>query len=230
MCGRSAQALPSEAITRLFEARDLRPWSPAPSWNVAPSTAPTTVVWDPDRRRCVLMLMSWGFRPSWQRYSAFDPPMPFNARCETVATSKMFAQAFRHRRCLVPVDAWYEWARAAGQKVPHALARADGAPVAIGAVWEAWGREVWERTNTFAIVTTPASDDVRAVHDRMPLVLDRRDWALWLGQDRGQAGDRDTTEAEALLRPAPAATIAAWRVSPAVSNPRNNAAGLLAAA
>jgi len=225
MCGRFAQTLPSEAMTRLFEARDMRPWCPAPSWNVAPSAAPTTVVWDPERKRRVLMLMRWGFRPSWQKYSDLASVVPFNARCETVATSRMFAPAFARRRCLVPVTAWYEWARAAGQKVPHALGRIDGAPVAIGGIWEAWGREAWERTTTFAVVTTPASDDVRAVHHRMPLVLEQRDWATWLGQD-----SQNLDGATALLRPAPPNAIIAWRVSTAVSNPRNNAAELMAAA
>ena len=230
MCGRFAQALPAEAMARLFEARDMRPWSPAPSWNVAPSSAPTTVVWDPERRRRVLMLMSWGFVPSWQTYSAPARVVPFNARCETVATSRMFAEAFRRRRCLVPVTAWYEWARAAGRTVPHALGRADGVPAAVGGVWASWGREAWERTTTFAIVTTPASDDMRAVHERMPLVLEQADWAAWLGQDDAPAGDWDADMVAALLRPAPPKAITAWRVGPAVGNPRNNAAELLAAA
>ena len=77
------------------------------------------------------------------------------------------------------------------------------APGAIGGIWEAWGREAWECTTTFALVTAPAPDDVRAVHDRMPLVVEQADWATWLGQDGAQAGDRNLVKATALLRPAP---------------------------
>ena len=244
MCGRFAQAVPAETMTRLFEARDTRPWSPAPSWNVAPASsassalmrtvapasAPTAVVWDPERRRRALVLMRWGFVPLWQKHSTAMRVEPHSARCETVATSKMFAAAFRRHRCLVPVTAWYEWARAAGQAVPHALARADGAPVAIGAVWSRWGREAWERAVTFAVVTTPASDDVRAVHERMPLVLEQHDWPAWLGQDDMTSVDRSADTAAALLRPPPPNTVTAWRVGPAVGNPRNDAPELLAAA
>ena len=244
MCGRFAQALPAEAMTRLFEARDTRPWSPAPSWNVAPASsassalvrrvapasAPTAVVWDPERRRRVLVLMRWGFVPSWQKYSSAMRVEPHSARSETVATSKMFAAAFRRHRCLVPVTAWYEWARTGGQMVPHALARADGAPVAIGGVWASWGREAWERAVTFAIVTTPASDDVRPVHDRMPLVLEQADWPLWLGQDDTTSADRSADAVTALLRPPPPNIVTAWRVNPAVGDPRDDDAELLAAA
>lgn len=89
------------------------------------------------------------------------PVMPFSVRCETEATARMFAPEFARRRCLVPVTLWHERARVAGQKVPHALGRIDGAPMAIGGIWEAWGREVCERTTTSALVTTPASDNLR---------------------------------------------------------------------
>lgn len=240
MCGRFAQVLPPEAMMRLFDARDMCPEPPAPSWNVAPAAAATTVVWDAQWRRRLLLRMRWGFVASWQRHPESALVTPFNARCETVATSRMFAPAFKRRRCLVPVAAWYEWARAEGQKVPHALARADGAPVAIGGVWEIWGSEVWNRQMTFAVVTTPASDDVRGVHERMPLVVEQADWPAWLGQGgAGVAGSEKAGSADgdpgaggvaALMRPAASGRIAAWRVGRAVGNPRNNGAELLAAA
>lgn len=222
MCGRFSQALPAGQMVRLFGAADRRYREPEPSWNVAPSQNATIVARDPKSGRRVLMRMEWGWIAPWESVPDYTAMRPINARCETVATSRLFGNALRARRCLVPVDAWYEWARKAGGKQPYALARADGAPLALGAVWETWSRIGTDRRLSFAIVTTPATEELAGIRDRMPLVLEAADWPLWLGEAEG--------EPAALMRPAEPGRIKAWPVGKAVGNPLNNGPELLAAA
>jgi putative SOS response-associated peptidase YedK len=222
MCGRFAQALPAELLVRMFGAVDLRNGAPRPSWNLAPSAQVAAAAWDARRHRRVLVSMTWGLLAPWEKHWDTARMRPINARCETVAISRLFAPTFRRRRCLIAVDGWYEWAREGGQKIPHALARSDRGPAVLGGIWECWRSPIGDRMLTLAIVTTPATAELAPIHDRMPLVLDEPDWPVWLGQSKGDAA--------ALMRPAPRGSIVAWRVGRAVGNPNNNGAQLLAAA
>lgn len=221
MCGRFSQALPAELMVRLFRAVDLRREIPAPSWNVAALQSVTAVLWDGEHRRRVLAPLTWGLLAPWEKHWDTARVRPINARSETVAMSKMFAPAFRTRRCLVPVDAWYEWHRAGGGKTPHALARSDRAPAVLGGIWECWRSPRGDRMRTLAIVTMPATPDLTGIHDRMPLLLEEADWPVWLGEAAG--------DAEALMRPAQSGVVTAWRVGAAVGSPHNNGAQLLEA-
>jgi putative SOS response-associated peptidase YedK len=156
--------------------------------------------------------------PHWAR----DPKatrQPINARAETLATSPMFRDALARRRCLVPADAFYEWQATEGQKLPWAIARADGAPLVFAGLWEGWRGGDGTVMRTFTVVTTQANDALRPLHERMPVVLEEAAWPLWLGEAEGQAAD--------LLRPS-ATEFRVWRVSTAVNNVRNDQAELLA--
>jgi putative SOS response-associated peptidase YedK len=222
MCGRFAQALPPEALVRMFGAVDIRREAPALSWNVAPTASVATIGWDGERQRRVIVSMMWGLLAPWEKHPDAAKLRPINARSETVATSRMFAPAFRQRRAIVPVDAWYEWARDGDRKTPHALGRADRSPVALGAIWESWRSPMGDRMLTLAIVTVPALPDLAAIHGRMPLVLGEADWPAWLGEVEGDCAS--------LMRPPPPGSIVTWRVGRAVGNVKNNGAELLAAA
>ncbi|MEO8713930.1 MAG: SOS response-associated peptidase [Acetobacteraceae bacterium] len=228
MCGRFSQALPAELLARLFQAEDRRFAMPEPSWNVAPSQSVAVAAWDPQRRRRVLTQMEWGLLAPWERHPDTARIRPINARCETVVSSKLFRHAFQKRRCLVPIDAWFEWQKAEGRKIPHALARADHTPAVLGGIWECWRNPIGDRTLTLAIVTTPAAEEWAGIHDRMPLVLEEADWPTWLGEAEGDSAHPDGPAA--LMRPAEQGRIVAWRVGAAVGNPRNNGAQLLEAA
>lgn len=222
MCGRFSQALPAELLVNLFGATDVRPWKPEPSWNVAPSQSVTVVGRDAERDRRVLTLMHWGLLAPWEKVPELAKVRPINARCETIASSELFRRAFQQRRCLVPADCWFEWQRVSGQKLPHALAWADRQPVVLGGVWECWRGPVGDRALTLAIVTTPATEELVSIHDRMPLVLEPEAWPLWLGEEEG--------DVEGLMRPAEPGRIVSWRVGRAVGSPRNNGPELLAVA
>jgi len=222
MCGRLSQALPAELLTRLFGAADVRREIPPPSWNMTPMQSVTVVARDMQRARRVVTQMEWGLLASWEKHWDTARVRPINARCEAVTTSGMFQAAFHKRRCLVAVDCWYEWKKEEGRKIPHALARSDGLPTVLGGIWECWRSPIGDRMLTLAIVTTPATEELAAIHVRMPLVLEPASWPAWLGEAEG--------DASALLRAAEPGRITAWRVGRAVGSPHNNGPDLLAAA
>jgi putative SOS response-associated peptidase YedK len=217
MCGRFASTLSAEFIRRLFETEEEAPNLP-PSWNIAPSQDALVVRRHPATGVRRLDVLRWGLVPHFTK-ELKGAPKPINARAETVATAGLFRGAFAGRRCLVPAECFYEWRKTGTAKAPYAVARQDGAPLALGAIWEGWRSEAGEVIRSFAIITTPANAEMRVLHDRMPLVVERPDWPLWLGETGG--------DATGLLRPAPDRTLSAWRVSDRVNSPKTNDAQLV---
>lgn len=218
MCGRYASTLPPEAIARLFQVTGPVP-NAAPSWNVAPTQEAMVVRRHPENGERHLNLLQWGLVPSWTK-DLKQARRPINARAETVTSSGMFRGAFQARRAIVPADAFYEWQAAEGGKQPYAIARNDGQPLAFAGLWEGYRSPDGQVVRSFTIVTTTASDDVRMLHERMPVILEPDAWATWLGE----TGDDPTS----LMRPAPTGTLRIWKVGKAVNTPRNNSPALLA--
>ena len=216
MCGRYATLLPPDAMRALFRTVNPPP-NFAPTWNMAPSRLAPVVRLHPQTRARHLDLLTWGLVPHWAK----DPKatrQPINARSETAATTPMFRDAFAHRHCLVPADVFYEWQVVDGAKHPWAIARRDGAPLVFAGMWEGWRGADGTIIRSFTILTTDANDELRPLHERMPVVLEEADWPLWLGEADGNAAS--------LLR-ASAAGFRTWRVSTAVNNVRNDSAALL---
>lgn len=217
MCGRYAAFLPAEAIARLFHTSNPLP-NAAPSWNVAPTQSAMVVRRHPETGERHLDLLQWGLLPSWTKDPA-KAQRPINARSETIAASGLFRGAFKARRCIVPADAFYEWQAVERGKQPYAIARTDGQPMAFAGLWEGFRWPDGSIARTFTIATTSANADVRTLHERMPVILEPADWAVWLGEAEGDAGG--------LLHPSMAGTLRYWPVSKRVNTPRNNSADLL---
>jgi putative SOS response-associated peptidase YedK len=161
-----------------------------------------------------LDVLTWGLLPYFTK-DAEHARRPINVRAERVATSGAFAR----RRCLVPAAAFYEWKVIEGGKQPYAIARADGEPLALGGIWESWRGPGDEIERTFAIITTRPNAEMAELHNRMPLVIDPKDWPAWLGEVEADPAT--------LLGPPPDDTLRAWPVSQAVNTPRNNGPELL---
>jgi putative SOS response-associated peptidase YedK len=216
MCGRYAAFRSVDEIRRIFATTNAPP-NFEPTWNMAPTRLAPVVRLDPQSHERNLALLRWGLVPHWAK----DPKatrQPINARSETAATSPMFRDALARRRAVVPIDAFYEWQATNGAKSPHAVARADGQPIAAAGLWEGWRGGGGEILRTFTILTTAASAVLRPLHERMPVILERADWPLWLGETDGDFA--------ALLRPS-AAEFRVWRVGTAVNNVRNDSPALL---
>jgi putative SOS response-associated peptidase YedK len=217
MCGRYASFLPAEALARVFGTVGPLP-NLEPTWNMAPTKAAPIVRLDPEIGERRLEIAKWGLVPFFTK-DLGKARTPINARSETVARSPLFKEAFARRRCLVPAAAYYEWRHDPSGKTPFAIARGDGEPVALGGRWEAW-RSDGETLRTFATLTTEANSSLALIQERMPVIIERKDWPIWLGEENG--------DVIALLRPLPADQLRIWPIERAVNNVRNDGPALLA--
>ncbi|MGW8184154.1 MAG: SOS response-associated peptidase [Burkholderiales bacterium] len=187
-----------------------------PTFNAAPTQDLPVFRVAPERGR-ELTLLRWGLVPSWAKDPAIGARM-INARAETVSEKPAFRAAFRRRRCLVPMSGFYEWQRTSGRKVPHFVRLRDAEIFAAAGLYEYWpGRDGAAAIESYTILTTSANELMRAVHDRMPVILHERDYEAWL-----DPANEKLEALSALLTPFPAERMRAFAVSPRVNNARND--------
>ena len=218
MCGRFALSQTPADLAKVFGTHNAVP-NFQPDWNLPPSQPAPVVRRNPKTAQRSLDLLRWGLIPHFERDPA-HARMLNNARAETVTKLPSFRGAFAARRCIIPADAFYEWRRDGKLKMPFAIARADGTPLAFGGLWESWTDPAsGDITRSFTIVTTNANATIAPIHDRMPIILEPADWPVWLGETEG--------DPRALLRPANDTVLRTWPVSTDVNSVRNNGAGLL---
>jgi len=221
MCGRFARKSTQEVLADWFgvELEDM-PWF-APSFNVAPQSVQPVVRLSRDTGNREFALMRWGLVPAWAKDGKIGYST-INARSEEVASKPVFREAFKKRHCLIPADNFYEWMRLDGKsKRPYAIALNSGEPLAFAGLWESWRPKEGPPLETFTILTTSENELIRPIHDRMPVIVEPRDYDRWL-----DAGDPARPPVD-LLRPYPAEKMLAWPVSGQVGNVRNNDPALL---
>jgi len=225
MCGRFVAASPPAEIAAYFGVDEVADTPFEPNFNVAPTSDVYVVYTEGTTRR--LDPLRWGLIPSWAKEASVGNRM-FNARGETIATKGAFKSSFARRRCIVPVDGFYEWRVVAGQKrkQPYYIHRPDGEPYAFGGLWAQWsgsdssGDDVVVRSAT--IITCAPNSKMAELHDRMPLILAPAVWDEWL--------DPSNTDIEHLSRlvvPAPPELIVFHPVSVEVNNARHRGAHLI---
>lgn len=164
-----------------------------------------------------LMLMRWGFVPAWAKEPAKGAPMN-NARAETVAEKPTFREAWRRRRCLVPMNGFYEWNRAGTQKTPYYIRMQDTEMFAVAGLYEYWpGNPAASPMTTFAMLTTAANSLMEPIHDRMPVIVPRDAWDAWLDPQ-----NRNAHRLDSLLQPYPASEWHAHPVSSRVNSVHND--------
>jgi putative SOS response-associated peptidase YedK len=222
MCGRVRLSSDLREIKIAFGIPPDRP-SPnfAPTWNGAPTDSFPIVGYNAKDKERGLTLMRWGLVPFWAK----DIKVGFaniNAKAEGIESKPAFKEAFARRRCLVPVDNFYEWKKTPNGKQPYAIALADGRIMALAGLWETWRSPAGERVLSFTIVTCPPNELCAEMHNRMPVVLTPQAWPIWLGEEPA-----DVPHLTALLAPYPAEGMTCWPVSPRVGNVRNNDASLV---
>jgi putative SOS response-associated peptidase YedK len=210
MCGRFAQKSPAKKITKKFEVEEVP--SLVERYNVAPAQS-VLVVREPDGREAVFL--KWGLVPSWAKDPAIGNKL-INARAETVAEKPSFREAFVCRRCLIPVDGFFEWSRRGDRKRPFYFHMRDGEPFAIAGLWERWEGESGP-LETCTLLTTEANELLAPHHDRMPVILRPEDYEAWL-----DPGVRRPELPTPLLRPYPHEEMAAYAVSTLVNSPSND--------
>lgn len=212
MCSRYALTSSPEAVRATFQHENEMAYPPR--YNIAP-TQPVAIVRLDHMRRREIVLVRWGLIPSWCK----DPgklSVLINARGETAAEKPSFRGSMRHRRCLVPADAFYEWSGPAGAKRPHMLRPATGGVMAFAGLWEHWLGADGSEIETMAIVTVPANGSVRRIHDRCPVILAPDQFEGWLDVSSGRS-----QLAEAMLRPPAEDFLEIFEISRTLNNSRN---------
>ncbi|MGU3293604.1 SOS response-associated peptidase [Williamsia sp. M5A3_1d] len=259
MCGRYAVTTDPALLAAELDAIDevtpdrpdpdptARPASvPGVNYNVAPTTTVMTVVRRHDHHEPAgrdsagddsagdpalrVRAMRWGLVPAWTKDLA-KAPLLFNARAESVAEKASFKTSLKGRRCLVPMDGWYEWRKGTGpdgkpSKTPYFMSPADGTRLFMAGLWTTWRPKDADRETpplmSCTIITTDAVGPLRDIHDRMPLVMPSDHWDAWL--------DPDNPPPAALLAPPSAQLVDAIdrrEVAPLVNRVANNGPELL---
>jgi putative SOS response-associated peptidase YedK len=222
MCGRYARKSAQELLAEWFDLDlNLMPWFTA-SYNAAPQSLQPVVWLDPESSQRSISLMRWGLVPSWAKDERIGLST-INARAEEAAAKPAFREALKKRRCLIPANAYYEWAQlGAKKKQPYAIALISGEPIAFAGLWESWHDTSNNTLTTFTILTTIPNEVMVPIHDRMPVIVAPKNYERWLDTDSKSTPSHD------LLQPYPAEEMEAWTVSDDVGNVCNNAPELLA--
>jgi putative SOS response-associated peptidase YedK len=218
MCGRFSSTTQLSFLLERFRAEPSGVEGHQPSWNVAPASNILVVVAGDDGAR-QLRELRWGLVPRWSKDPKSGNRM-INMRAETVREKPTWKRTLGSKRCIIPIDGFYEWQdQGKGKrKQPFYITARDGQPLALAGLWATWrdpdsGDELW----TCTILTTTANKLMASVHHRMPVILLPESWDAWLDPD-----NKDVDQLAALLEPAPEDLLTLWPVDQAVGNPRNN--------
>lgn len=214
MCGRYSLSQSGETIAAAFDLADVP--TVASRYNIAP-TQPVPVIRAAAGTRQIAEL-HWGLIPSWSKDPGIGARL-INARAETVTEKPSFRSAFKRRRCLLVADGFYEWQRSPQGKQPYYFQLDNQQPFGFAGLWEHWENGAGDVIESCTILTTEANDLLRPVHDRMPVILQRQDYELWLDPEMQQP-----ERLQALLRPYSADAMTHYAVSARVNNPKNNSA------
>ena len=180
MCGRYSLATPAQQVAEHFGLAEVPELSPR--YNIAPTQSVAIVRTSGDEAAPILEFRRWGLIPSWAKDPAIGSRM-INARVETAAEKPAFRSAFRRRRCLVPADGFYEWKPHPKRRRPHHVRLDAGGLFGLAGLFEAWKSPEGETIESCTLLTTAANAALRALHDRMPILIDPEHYPRWLDPD-----------------------------------------------
>jgi len=222
MCGRITQKSdPRRLGLGLTTTTLVEPLTVPPRYNGSPGQEHWVIRQHPETGERTLDRLWWGLIPHWVKDET-GGHRPINAKGETVASLPTFRDAYKRRRCLVPIDNFFEWnaIKSATAKQPYAIGMKSGEPFALAGIWENWrrpGTDDWIRT--FAVITTTANDLMYSIHDRMPVIVAPINYERWLSAIEPDPRD--------LLVPFPSAPMLIWPISARVNKPANDDAEIL---
>jgi len=179
MCGRFALAATSEELANHFNLK--RKVKIAPRYNIAPSQQ--ILIVRPGAYSYTLSAVRWGLIPPWSKDEKVGYKL-INARAESLQEKPTFRDAFKSRRCLIPAIGFYEWKKESNRKQPYFVKMKDGGLFGMAGIWESWQNPKGETVESCAIITTAANTIVAKLHDRMPVILPKDCYGLWLDSAR----------------------------------------------
>jgi len=184
MCGRYLLTPSTQNLLRQYRAELLEPLEWQARYNVAPTQSAPVIVQDEPGSR-FLRLMHWGLIPSWSKDDSYAG-RTINCRSETASEKPSFREAFRSRRCLIPISGFYEWKREGKNKLPYLIQSKKTEVLTLAGLWEHWnvrdaeGQATGEIRDTFTLLTTPANPFIQGLHDRMPRILTPKEAEFWM--------------------------------------------------
>jgi len=208
MCGRFSLVSPAVLLAKILQLNRAIPLEPR--YNIAPTQAIIAIRRLPDDRQLDWVWLRWGLVPSWSKDPSHAGAL-INARAETVFEKPAFRSPIRQRRCLIPADGFFEWKKQSRQKIPFCFRLRDESPFAFAGLWDHWPGET--PIESAAIITTPANALVQPFHSRMPVILDEKDYDVWLNPQV-----HDPERLYPLLRPFPSERMTAYPVDSRVNN------------
>lgn len=214
MCGRFTLTDPDADLAVQFNLPEIPDMQPR--YNIAPTQPVAAVRSGPQGTGRQMVLLHWGLIPHWAKDRSMGARM-INARSETAAEKPAFRAAFRRRRCLVVADGFYEWQKQNGAKQPFYIRLRDSRPFAFAGLWEHWEGADGSVIESCTLLTTQPNDLLRVLHNRMPVILQPKDYELWLDPETQQPD-----LLQPLLHPYPPAEMDAYPVSRWVNSPNND--------
>jgi putative SOS response-associated peptidase YedK len=215
MCGRYRLSRRKQIIEEHFDSvSGEEDWTPR--YNIAPTQPVPVIRQHPKEPIRELSMIRWGLIPSWAKDPSGSARM-INARAETASTKPAFRDAMKSRRCLIPADGFYEWMRMEKIKQPYCFEVNEGELFAFAGIWERWKNPSGEWVKTCSILTTTPNAVTSAVHDRMPVILERDDYDLWL-----DPGMQNVAAVSELLKPCDARLMRCYPVSTRINQVAND--------
>jgi putative SOS response-associated peptidase YedK len=196
---------------------DTSPWDDewSPRYNIAPTQSVPVIRQHPKEPVRQIASLRWGLVPNWAKDSIAMGTI--NAKSETAATKPAFRDPMRLRRCLIPADGFYEWARKGASKQPYCFEVREGELFAFAGLWDGWKNAEGRWIKTCSILTTTPNAVTSAVHDRMPVILDRDSYDLWL-----DPGMQNVAAISELLKPYDARWMRSYPVSTRINHVGND--------
>jgi putative SOS response-associated peptidase YedK len=214
MCGRYRLSRRKQILEEHFDSVSEEDWTPR--YNIAPTQSVPIIRQRPKEPVREVSLVRWGLIPSWSKDSSASARM-INARSETAATLPAFRDAMKFRRCLIPADGFYEWAKTTKGKQPYCFEVNEGELFVFAGLWDRWRDPSGNAVETCSILTTTPNAVTSAVHDRMPVILDPDGYDLWL-----DPGMRDVAAASELLKPYDARLMRCYPISTRINYVAND--------
>ena len=220
MCGRFTLTLTKQQLESYLKSRyDILDHASfkLPKYNISPSNEVISILHDGRKHR--VGELKWGFRPTYQR---LDKPIEIiNAKGETLFEKPIFKESALKRRCVILADSFYEWSEDKSDKFPYRF-MTDQKVFPMAAIWQTIKTTGGKKLHTVAIITTNSNELMKDIHHRMPVILSKKDEAIWLNNQI-----KDIKTLENILKPYDSKKMYFERVSILVNNPKNDDISLI---
>jgi putative SOS response-associated peptidase YedK len=214
MCGRFSLAAVQEVLLDRFNVEF--EGNLVPRYNISPAQE-VPIITNTDSKH--ITLAKWGLLPHWAKDKPEIGFKTINAKAETIAEKPSFNEPFKHTRCLVPADGFYEWKKYGDSKIPFRFVLRDNSIFAFAGLWTEW-EDNGKPFRSFTIITLQPNELVKKVHDRMPAILLKKNEKEWLN-------DNTEDHLMKLLIPYPADEMKSYQVSAVVNNSKFDSAEMI---